>query len=117
MKKSIKAALLSALVLPGAGHFFLKKQLTGMLLAILAFAGLYSIISTTLERAQRIADKILSGEAPAGISALTEFVSSEAMNTGAQQMDLALLALLISWAFGIIDSYRIGRQLEKGEHS
>ena len=39
MKKSTKAALLSALICPGAGHIFLKKYIRAMLLVAATLAG------------------------------------------------------------------------------
>jgi hypothetical protein len=115
MTKAIKAALLSALVLPGAGHFFLKKPIIGLLLAALAFAGLVSIVANILEHAQTIADKILSGEVPADISALSNLASSEAISMDIQQLNIATTLLLASWVIGIVDAYRVGRQLDKAD--
>ena len=72
MKKSNKAVLLSALVFPGAGHLLLKKRIIGAVLTCASLVALDLIIANMLNRAQEIADKILSGDvAPdaAGIQA------------------------------------------------
>jgi hypothetical protein len=55
MKKSMKAALLSAFVFPGAGHFFLKKHITGTVLAVFIISLLVGIIDSY--RVGRIQDK------------------------------------------------------------
>ncbi len=62
MNKPMKAALLSAFVFPGVGHFLLKKYIPGTVLAGTAFAGLYLLIAKTVETALQIAEKIQSGE-------------------------------------------------------
>jgi len=62
MKKSIKAVLLSALVFPGAGHLLLKKRIIDAVLTCASLVALYLIIANMLNRAQEIADKILSGD-------------------------------------------------------
>jgi len=108
MKKSVKAALLSAFILPGAGHFFLKKYPMGLALAATACAGLYSIIATSLEAAQTIADKIVSGQIPADINAITDFAASQAMVSDSHSMSMATGLLLLAWLVGIIDAYRLG---------
>ena len=45
MKKSTKAALLSAFVLPGAGHIFLKKYIPGVALVGASLGGIYYLTS------------------------------------------------------------------------
>jgi hypothetical protein len=113
MKKSIKAALLSALVLPGAGHFFLKKYVMGAILAIAAFAGLYSIIVTTIEKALKIAEQIQTSSTPLSIEEVSALVSQQVLQSEVQQMNMALLALLVAWVIGIVDAYRLGVIQEK----
>jgi hypothetical protein len=102
MKKSNKAVLLSALVFPGAGHFLLKKHISGAILATASLAALYLIISNMLERAQQIADKILSGEVNLDEAAIAELLSRQP--SGGE-----------SWLTGIVDSYRCGRAQDKND--
>lgn len=58
MKKPMKAALLSAFIFPGIGHFLLRKYMRGAVLAGAAFAGLYFLIARTVETALQITGKI-----------------------------------------------------------
>ena len=109
MNKPAKAALLSALVFPGAGHFFLKKYILGGILAGTAGVALYILVSKAVERAVQITDKIQRGEVELDVAAITELVSSHPVGTEGQLLDIATAALLISWVVGIIDSYRVGR--------
>lgn len=113
MKKSIKAALLSAFVLPGAGHFFLKKHVMGSILAVAAFAGLYSIIATTIEKALKIADQIQTSASPLSIEEVSALVSQQVLHSEVQQMNMALLALLSAWVIGTVDAYRVGNIEDK----
>jgi hypothetical protein len=108
MKKSIKATLLSAFILPGSGHVFLKKYAMGSFLAIAAFAGLYSIIVTTIEKALKIADKIQTSEVPLSPDEISTLVSQQVLQSDAQQMNMALLALSVAWVVGVVDAYRLG---------
>ncbi len=113
MNKSNKAALFSALVFPGAGHFFLKRHVSGAVIACAALGGLYLIIANMLERAQEIADKILSGEVGLDIATITELVSQQSASNDSQLLDIAGAVLIISWLIGIADSYRVGRAQDK----
>ena len=109
MKKSMKAALLSAFVFPGIGHFLLKKYIPGAIFAVTAFAGLYFLIAKTLDRALQISDKIQGGEIQLDIAAISELLLEQPTGTEAQLLNTATAVLTISWLIGIVDSYRIGR--------
>jgi len=109
MKKPMKAALLSAFVFPGIGHFVLKKYISGAVLAATAIAALYFLTTKTLEKALQISEKIQSGEIPLNATTITELASRQATGLEAQQLNFAAMALLISWLVGIVDSYRAGR--------
>ena len=104
----MKAALLSAFVFPGVGHFLLKKYIPGTILAGSAFAGLYFLIAKTVERTLQIIDKIQGGEI-LDITAISELLLKQPTGTEAQLLNTATAVLTISWLIGIVDSYRIGR--------
>ncbi len=109
MKKSTKAALLSAFVFPGVGHIFLKRYIPGAVLAVAAFMALYVLISNVVDKALQIADKIQRGEIQPDIAVITELVSKQPTGTEAQLINIATAILIISWLIGIADSYRVGR--------
>ena len=113
MNKPIKAALLSAFVFPGVGHFFLKKHIPGAVLAGTALAGLYFLMAKTLETALQIAENIQSGEVQLGAMTITELVSKQPTGAGIQILDIATAALIIAWLIDIVDSYRVGRAQDK----
>ncbi len=113
MNRPMKAALLSAFVFPGVGHFLLKKYIRGAVLAGTAFAGRYFLIAKTVETALQITEKIQSGEVQLDATIITELVSKQAMGTEAQLLNIAAAVLFISWLIGIVDSYRVGRAQDK----
>ena len=105
----MKAALLSAFVLPGAGHFFLKRYLSGLILMMVSSGAAYFLISGTVERALQIAEDIQRGEVPLDVLAITELVSQQPVGAEAQSIDIAWAILIIVWLVGIVDSYRAGK--------
>jgi len=109
MNRSMKSALLSAFVFPGVGHVYLKRYIAGALLAATASISLYFIVSTAVERALQIADKIQSGEIQPDIAVITELVAKQAPGTEAQSVTIATAVLIIAWLIGIVDAYRVGR--------
>ena len=112
MKKTEKAVLLSALVLPGSGHFFLKRYVSGFLLAGTALVASYFLISGVISKALDIADKIKRGDIPPDIAAITELVAQQPSGTELQSLNTAMIFLVVAWLIGIVDSYRVGRQLD-----
>ena len=106
MKKSTKAALLSAFIFPGAGHFILKKPLTGLILSATAASAIYVIISKTVENAMRIVEKVQSGEVQTDVAAITDLVNAQTATNDAQGINIAMLVLLAVWIIAIVDAYR-----------
>ena len=105
----MKAALLSAFVFPGLGHFYLKLPVRGMVLAGAALASLVPVISSTMARAQQITDQILRGEIQADVAGITELLARQPADSGSLLLQSAYAVLIIVWLVGIIDSYRAGR--------
>ena len=109
MSKSIKAALLSALVFPGVGHFFLKQRVSGTVLAAAALVSLWVVITKAMERALQITEEIQRGDVPLDVDAITELVSRQPAGVEGHLLDIAWAVLIVVWLIGIVDSYRVGR--------
>jgi hypothetical protein len=108
MSKSLKAALLSALVFPGVGHFVLKKHLQGSLLSGISVVCLYFLLMAIVDIAQRLSEKIQSGEVPFDVTKITQLVSQQLAGSDGQLVNIASLLFMICWIIGVTDSFRIG---------
>lgn len=117
MTKSTKAALFSAFIIPGAGHFFLQRHLRATILASTSLIALYILISKAIEKALILRDKILSGEVEPHIATIMELVSKQSEGADASLINLATLVLIIVWLVGVIDAYRIGRIQDRNAES
>ncbi len=112
MKKTTKAVLLSAFVLPGLGHLFLKRYLAGAVLAIAALTALYVYVSGAVEHILQITEMIERGELQPDVEVITELVSRQPVGADARLINIAWAVLIIAWLIGIVDSYRVGRLQE-----
>lgn len=112
MKRSIKAALISALVYPGAGHIMLKKRFTGLALIAAASAALWVAVSTTISQTSRITDKIISGEMQPDLKSMIDMVTASQTPAEAHRIQIATVIFALLWLAAIIDAYRLGRRQE-----
>jgi hypothetical protein len=110
MKKPLAAMLLSALVYPGAGHLFLKKYKAGLAFVCVFSVPLFLVISETVTRANQIAGKIIQGEIPLDVAAITESLANITSPAESQEFTIKSYLMCIVWAIAIADSYRAGRK-------
>ena len=107
MKKSVKAALFSAFIFPGAGQLLLKKYISAVYFAIFASIGLYLLFSNLLTRTQAILDKVQSGEISADIGVITAELHQQTASI-AGSLSPALVILLVAWLVSVVEAYRVG---------
>ncbi len=117
MKKSVKAALLSALLFPGAGHFSLKRYIPGAIFAGVSIAAIYYLISKAMERGALIADKIQSGAVPLDATAIAELISQQSAGAEGHSLNAVMTVFFIIWLISIVDSYRLGCAQDKNNHA
>ena len=117
MRQSLKAALFSALLFPGSGHFLLRKHIRGALLAGISIACILLLIVTAVDIAQQVSDEMLSGRIPLDPARITDEVSKRIADSGSLRASLSTYLLLACWLVGIVDSWRVGRLLEKSDTS
>lgn len=107
MSRSTTAVLLSALVLPGAGHLYLKHYPRGIALIAASLVCVWVIIDSAMRQASLVLDQldIEGGALDAGqLSALATQTSSGSGDT------IATLVLAGCWVIGMVDAYRLGNK-------
>ena len=113
MRNSVKAALFSALLFPGLGHFILRKHVRGALLAGISIVCLCVLVFTAFEIAQQISNEILSGEMPLDPVQISDEVTRRSADGGFWRSDLPTYLFIACWLVGIVDSWRVGRLRDK----
>ncbi|MBN7795750.1 hypothetical protein [Parahaliea mediterranea] len=106
MDRASKAALLSALVFPGAGQFYLRRYGRGVLLATGAAIALVVVVMRALRVVQTLVERLQGGQLPPDMTSLTLQVMAE-MQADGGGMRLASLVLLVLWVAGILDAHRV----------
>ena len=106
MTPSLKAALISALVFPGLGHFTLKRGGRGCLFLLPALAGAIYMLRQVLARASLILDQLDNGTLPLDPQAIAERLSAASGAEG-PLLTVAVTVCLLCWAGSIVDSFFI----------
>lgn len=113
MKTSVKAALLSAAILPGAGFFLLRQYLSGLLFLVPSLASLLYILRHFYQKTQALADQILLGEIPPDISFMMAKIFSETDPEKIRLLSLAAWIFAASWLLSTLASAIAGHLHDK----
>ncbi len=109
MERSSKAALLSALVFPGVGQWWLGLRLRALLFAVPTLAGVWVFVAHAWELAMSINAEISSGRVELDPVAIAAQVHQQAAaSSGAS--DIAAAVMIVCWAGAAIDAYLQGRK-------
>jgi hypothetical protein len=117
MKKSLKGALLSGLVLPGLGQLWLKHYLRGFILIALVLASLAVNVTKFTQQAYAILEKIESEGGAIDLVAILNSASSPSFASDSFTIKLASVVLILSWIIGTIDAFLLGRKQDLAEQS
>lgn len=112
MKNRTKAVLLSALVFPGTGHWFLKRYVTAVLLFSVSSISVYFLFSIAIESSREISEQILQGTIQPDLANITAAISKQSVSRDTPIFSAATMIIVICWIAGIADSYRTGTSLK-----
>lgn len=107
MDRPVKAALISALVFPGAGHLYLKRGARACLFLLPTLAAVMVFLNDAMDQATVIADQILSGRMPADPAALA--AQLEQQGGGSTLATVAAAVMIVGWVGAIVDAYLVAR--------
>ena len=110
MNNSLKGALLSGLIFPGLGQVRSGYYKRGIALMFTVSA---SVVVMTIKAAQQaiiVVEKIELEGGVMDLKTVTDAATQAVSATDSLIYNLALLLIVISWIFGIVDAYMIGRK-------
>jgi hypothetical protein len=107
MDRSLKAAMLSALVFPGVGQLYLKRTARGMIFLLPALIASWYFANAVLQPVMAIAADLGSGALPFDPSLIQARVDQTRVDTS--MMNLATMVLVFAWLASTIDAWLVGR--------
>lgn len=114
MSRSTTAAVLSALILPGAGHIYLKQAGRGMALIAVSLACLWVIIAQAMQQASAVLAQLESEGVMPDAGQFAGMISRASNHPESGSAMVATLVLVGCWLFGVIDAYRLGQNEVNG---
>jgi len=109
MDRSSKAALLSALVFPGVGQWYLGRRLRALLFAVPALAAVWVFLSHAWALAMAINQEIAAGRIGLDPLDIAQRIHQQAASsTGVT--DIAAALMIACWAGSAIDAFLLGRK-------
>ncbi|MFH1818998.1 MAG: hypothetical protein ABIK08_13285 [Pseudomonadota bacterium] len=109
MSRSTNAVLLSALVLPGAGHLYLKHYPRGIALIAISLACLWVFVDRAMLQASIVLDQVATEGGAVDVGRLSDLIAQTSNGPGSLVVTVASLVLAGCWVIGIVDAYRIAR--------
>lgn len=111
MNHATKAALLSAVICPGAGHLYLKSYPKAIALLIIVITAIAVIVRQALISAQLVIDKIQAKGGALDINQILILVEDANQQGGGQLVAIATYSILGCWLLALIDAYRLGKKM------
>lgn len=112
MNKPTVAVLLSGLVFPGAGHFYLKHPLRGVLLLIISLLCLSSLVSQIFQQANTVFEQLALGDGATSTDQIAGLVTQSLDQASSRSFTVAGLVLAACWVFGMVDAYRLAKKMK-----
>lgn len=113
MSSAIKAVLLSAFVMPGAGHWHLKSYTKAAVITATIFVCIGLIVREAVIRTQVVIEKIQADGSTFDFSRIFELTKQAIQQGDTQLVAIATYTIIGCWLLGLLDAYRLGRQADK----
>lgn len=107
MNRSVKAALISALVFPGAGHLYLKRGARACLFLLPTLVAVVVFLNDAMEQATVIAGEIMAGTMAPDPAAMAARL--EQHGGGSTLATLAAGVMVVCWIGAAVDAWLLGR--------
>jgi uncharacterized membrane protein YGL010W len=117
MKKSLKGALLSGLIFPGAGQLWLKHYIRGSALILAVSACSAVVVMKAAQQAFTILGKIEAEGDAIDMAAILSSASQASATSDDFMTKSALSVLVLCWIIGIVDAYIMGRKKDLADQA
>ena len=113
MKQSIKAALLSALILPGVGQISLGYKKRGWIIILLCGLFMFLLINIIIQQAQSIIEKMQNAGIAINVESVSRQTSELVTFSDNSSLNILLILIILIWFFSVVDAYLLGKKINK----
>jgi len=110
MDNATRAALLSALVFPGAGQIYLKKYKRGIAIIIPVSICLFAICFRIISIAFSLIKKMPVEKGKATFAVVLKLVTAAVQELNLFYLTMMALLIIALWIFSTIDAYLLGKK-------
>jgi hypothetical protein len=107
MNRSVIAALLSALVFPGAGHFYLRRPVRALAFLLPAMGAVLYFLSRVATQVDAMVGLVMSGDLPLDPVAIGARLENSGIDS--PMMHFAIVVMIVCWIGAVVDSALLGR--------
>ena len=111
MKNKRKALLLSALILPGMGQFFLRRYKSAVTLTLIVAVSLYRFASIVMQHADAAVSRLMQQGGALDMQAIHQAASQSASADGAY--GIYLWIIFICWLISLLDIVFVKHNADK----
>ena len=105
-----KAALLSALLFPGWGQFFLKRYKRGLAIILSAVVGMVLISLYIIQVAVAVLKAAPLKKEAVNFSAVVKLSIEAVKSLNLFYLSIILFIIILVWIFSIVDAYLLGKK-------
>ena len=110
MNKSMKGALLSALIFPGVGQISIGHKKRGWFIIFVNGVFLYMMISEIIKQTLILAEKIQKSGIALDYGSISNKTSELVSFSDNSSLNILLIFLIFSWVASVIDAYILGKK-------
>ena len=117
MNNSLKGAFWSGLVFPGLGQVVLKHYKRGAVIMLVVLISMSVVVVKAVHSALAILENIELESRAISMSTISNAATQASTTSGSLTINLVLLLTILCWVFGVVDAYRIGKEMDIEEGS
>ena len=110
MNQSVKAALLSALILPGLGQISLGyKKRGGLIIGFIAVL-FFIIVNNIMKISHEVINKMQQNGLAMDVETISKMTSEQVGFSDNLFLNITLILLIVTWLASILDAYLLGKK-------
>ncbi|CUI03467.1 hypothetical protein LXA47_01325 [Massilia sp. P8910] len=113
MNRSVVALLLSGLVFPGAGQYYLGRRARACLFIVPTLVAAFYFLKQVVDSASHMVDEVLRGSLSPDPVLIAERLHQQG-ETATPLMNIAAAVMLACWVASLVDAWLLARAQERG---